>query len=307
MMKIAVIGAGGVGGYFGGRLAAAGYDVTFVARGAHLKAMRDKGLQILSPRGDVHIWPITVAENIREVESADLVLISVKLWDLESLAVTLSPLVERGAAVLSLQNGIQKDDVLRKVLPSESIIGGACYIQSVIAEPGIIRHSGMLQRLVFGDYGGRQSKRTSAFLEAAKQAGIDAEISNDIQRVLWQKFIFLVGLSGTTASIRQPIGPILKNPQARSFLLDVIREVTNVARANGISLPENFADQQMAVFDGLPETMTSSMHHDLQRGNRLELPWLSDAVVALGESHGIATPCNRAISDILAIYSLGSL
>jgi 2-dehydropantoate 2-reductase len=269
MMKITVIGAGGVGGYFGGRLAAADCDVTFVARGAHLNAMRDKDLQILSPRGDVRVWPITAVENIREVESADLLLIAVKLWDLESLAGALYPLVERGAAVLSLQNGIQKDDVLRKVLPSESIIGGVCYIQSVIAEPGIIRHSGMLQRLVFGEYSGGQSKRTSTLLEAAMQAGIDAEISNDIQRVLWQKFIFLVGLSGTTTSIRQPVGPILKDFQTRSFLLDVVRETTNVARASGISLPEDFADQQMAMFDGLPETMTSSMHHDLQRGNRL--------------------------------------
>jgi 2-dehydropantoate 2-reductase len=305
-MKIAVIGAGGVGGYFGGRLAAAGNDVTFVARGAHLKAMREKGLQILSALGDVHIQPVSVAENIHEVESADLVLISVKLWDLESLAGSLSHLVGRGATILSLQNGIQKDDILRKSLPSASIVGGACYIQSVIAEPGVIRHSGMLQRLVFGEYDGKQSTRLNVFLEAAMQAGIDAEISNDIQRVLWQKFIFLVGLSGTTTSIRQPIGPILKNSQTRSFLLDVVREVVNVGRASGISLPENFADQQMGVFDGLPETMTSSMHHDLQQGNRLELPWLSGAVAALGESHGIPSPCNRAISDILAIYSSGT-
>lgn len=305
-MKIAVIGAGGVGGYFGARLAAAGCDVTFVARGAHLKAMRGNGLRVRSTAGDLHLQSVKAVEDIGKVEAADLIIVAVKLWDTEALAPTLKPLVDKGAAVLSFQNGVHKDEMLRKHLPASAILGGVSYIASVIAEPGVIAHTGQLQRLVFGEFNGEATERVKTFHAACVKAGIDAEISADISRTIWEKFVFLVGLSGTTASIRQSIGPIRSHPQTRAFLHDVMREAVTVGRAKGVALPEDFADNRLAFADTLPADMTSSMHHDLQRGNRLEVPWLSGGVVAYGRELGVPTPCNRAIADVLALYADGT-
>lgn len=305
-MKIVVIGAGGVGGYFGAKLAASGCDVTFVARGTHLRAMRADGLRIRSPGGDLHLQPVNAVEDVAAVEAADLVIVAVKLWDTEALAPKLKRLVDDGAAVVSFQNGTHKDDMLRRHLPAGALFGGVGYIASVIAEPGVIEHKGQLQRLVFGEFDGRRTPRVEAFLAACRQAGIDAEISADIARTIWEKFVFLVGLSGTTASIRQPIGPIRSHPATRAFLHDVMREVVAVGRAKGVALPADFADERLAFADTLSPDMTSSMHHDLQRGNRLELPWLSGGVASYGVETGVPTPCNRAIADVLALYADGT-
>jgi 2-dehydropantoate 2-reductase len=306
-MRIAVIGAGGVGGYFGGRLAAAGTEVTFVARGAQLDAIRTNGLKILSPLGDSHIQPARAVESIDQAGAVDLVLIAVKLSDTESVAQTLRPLSEKGAAILSLQNGVEKDAVLRKYLAADSIIGGVCYIGAKISKPGVISHTGSIQRMVFGEYTAKPSKRTEALLDACKRAAIDAEISGSIERLIWEKFVFLVGLSGTTSTIRQPIGPIRENPRSRAFLLDVMQEVVALGRALGVGLSEDYAQDRLAFCDSLPPSMTSSMYNDLENGNRLELPWLSGGVAAMGRMAGTPTPMNRAISDILALYSSGKI
>jgi 2-dehydropantoate 2-reductase len=300
-----VLGSGGVGGYFGGRLAAAGHDVTFVARGAHLDAIRRQGLRIVSPLGDVHLSPAKAIASIAEAEAADLVLVGVKLWDTEAVAPTLRPLAERGAAILSLQNGVQKDEVLRRYLPPEAVMGGLCYISALIEAPGVIRRHGTLQRLVFGEYGGARSARAQAFLDACRSAGIDAELSGDIERLIWEKFVFLVGLSGTTAFFRQPIGPVREKPESRALLLDAMAEVVAVGRARGVSLPPDFAEDRLAFCDTLPATMTSSMHGDLDRGHRLELPWLSGGVVEMGAAVGVATPANQRITDALAPFAQG--
>jgi 2-dehydropantoate 2-reductase len=216
-VKIVVLGAGGVGGYFGGRLAGAGHDVTFVARGAHLDAIRREGLRIASPLGDVLISPAKAIPSIAEAEAADLVLVGVKLWDLEAVAPTLRPLAERGAAILALQNGVQKDELLRRYVPPEAVMGGVCYIAAVIEAPGVIRHNGTLQRLVFGEYGGARSARAEALLDACSRAGIYVELSDDIEREIWKKFVFLVGFSGATCFFRQPIGPIRENTACCSW------------------------------------------------------------------------------------------
>lgn len=305
-MRIAVVGAGGVGGYFGARLAAAGGDVSFVARGAHLEAMRRDGLRIKSPLGDLTLEQPQTVERIDALGDVDLVIVAVKLWDTETVAASLRPLVERGATVLSLQNGVHKDEILRQHLPAEAVIGGVCYIAAVIDEPGVIRHSGSLQGMVFGEYDGTRSARVQAFHDACIRAGIDARISESIERLIWEKFVFLVGLSGTTSAMRQPIGPIREHPRTRAFLLEVMREAAAVGRAKGVPLREDFADDRLTFADTLPATMTSSMHHDLQRGNRLELPWLSGGVAQFGEDTGIPTPCNRAVADILALYADGA-
>lgn len=307
VMNILIVGAGGVGGYFGAKLAVSGNDVTFVARGAHLEAIRNTGLRIQSPLGNLSIVDAKTAQHLSEVPFADFVLVAVKLWELDGVAKSLTALVQNGATVISLQNGVQKDDILRRYLPADSIVGGICYISASIAEPGVIRHTGNLQRIVVGEYNGQLTDRVRSFENVVGNSGIDIEVVSEIERLIWEKFIFLVGLSGSTATIRQPIGVIRNNPRARKFLLDIVSEVIEVARAKGISIPEDFANQQMTMFDRLPEGMIASMFHDLRQKNRLELPWLSGVVAQIGEEYNIPTPRNRAISDILAIYSDGGV
>jgi len=304
-MRIAVIGAGGVGGYFGGRLAAGGTDVIFVARGAHAKAIRNDGLRIESPLGNVQVKPALVVDDIAEIDTADLVIVAVKLWDTEAVAAALQPLAEKGAAVVSLQNGVSKDEVLRKYVPPASIIGGVAYIASVIAEPGVIVHTGQMQRLAFGEFDGSHSTRVQAFQQACAAANIDAVASDAIERLIWEKYVFLVAMSAVTSTMRQPLGPIRENPHTRAFLGDLMREVVAVGRAHGIELREGFVEERLAFCDTLPASMMSSMAHDLERGNRLELPWLSGGVVELGERVGVPVPLNRAVRDVLTLYAQG--
>jgi 2-dehydropantoate 2-reductase len=304
-MRIAVMGAGGLGGYFGGRLAKSGAEVAFIARGAHLAALKKDGLRITSKLGDLHIEKPRVSDDPGTLGPVDLVLIAVKLWETESAARAIAPLVSGGTAVVSFQNGVQKDDVLRRVLGDAAIMGGVGYIAASIAQPGVIAHIGTMQRLVFGEYDGRRSARAEAFLDACIRAGIDAELSADIRKAIWEKFVFLVGLSGTTATMRMPIGPIRAHPQTRAFLLDVMREVVAVGRALRVDLAADYAENRLVFCDGLPAEMTSSMHGDLERGNRLEVPWLSGGVVELGRPAGVPTSANRAISDILALHADG--
>jgi len=305
-MRITIMGTGGVGGYFGARLANAGQDVTFVARGAHLAAIREHGLRIESPRGNLHLREVQVTDRPADIGSADLVIFGVKLWDTEAAAAAIRPLVGEHTAVLSFQNGVVKDDILRRVLGERAVVGGVCYIATTIAEPGVIRHTGAMQKLVFGEYDGQASDRLRRFRDACAAADIDHELSDHIRRTLWEKFVFLIGLSGTTATARVPIGTIRSHPRSRAFLHDLMDEAVQVARAEGVPLPADYATERLAFCDQLPAAMTSSMHHDLQRGGRLEVPWLSGDVVARGQRLGIATPCNRAVFDILSVHADGA-
>lgn len=305
-MRIAIIGAGGLGGYFGARLQAAGNDVTFVARGSHLAAMRDKGLTIQSVLGNLHLAKVKATDDLSEVGQVDMVLVCVKLWDTEAVAVQLKSLLGPETGVVSFQNGVDKDEILVKALGPAAVMGGICYIAATIAEPGVIQHTGTLQKLVFGERNGTTSQRATQFLAECQKAGIDCALSTDILRLTWEKFVILVGLSGTTTAIRLPIGPIRSNEKTRAFLYDVIDEVVLVGRAAGVDLPADFAASRLQFVDTLPAEMTSSMHGDLKRGNRLELPWLSGAVVQMGKKLGVATPANRAIADLLELYVNGA-
>lgn len=307
-MRIAVMGTGGVGGYFGARLAEGGHEVSFVARGRQLEALRARGLRVRSPLGDVHLPEVRVTDDPAELDPVDLVLFGVKLWDTRPAAELVKPLLGEHTAVVSFQNGVVKDDILRDTLGARHVIGGVCYIAATIAEPGVIQHSGTLQRVVFGEYDGpgpRESARVRRFRDACAESGIDVETSDRIEETIWQKFVFLVGLSGTTSTARSPIGPLRAHPRARAFLRDTMHEVVQVARAQGVALPPDFADDRLAFIDGVPADMTSSMHHDLEHGNRLEVAWLSGDVVRRGAELGIPTPCNRAIFDILSVHSDG--
>ena len=305
-MKIAVMGSGGVGGFYGGRLASAGYDVHFVARGAHGDAMREHGLLIENEaQGNIHIPRVNVSANPATIGAADVVIIAVKLKDTEAAALAVKPIVGPHTTVMSLQNGVIKDDILRDHYAQNQILGGVAYVATHVARPGVIQQVGAMQRVVFGEYDGKRSARTEALLEALLRAGINAEISSDIRRTLWEKYSFLVGLSGTTAAMRTSIGPIRSHPRTRAFLHDLFREVVAVGRAHGVALPPDYADDRLRFADSVPAAMTSSMHHDLERGNPLEVEWLSGGVVTLGAAVGVATPANRAIWDVLALYADG--
>jgi 2-dehydropantoate 2-reductase len=305
-MKIAVMGSGGVGGFYGGRLAHSGCDVAFIARGPHLAAMRERGLTIENEtQGDLHLPQVNVTVDPGSIGPVDLVLIAVKLWDTEAAARAVKPIVGPDTAVLSLQNGVMKDDILRREFGERTVIGGVGYVATHLARPGVIRQTGTLQRAVVGEYDSRRTPRLEALLAALLRAGIQAEIAADIRRALWEKYTFLVGLSATTTTMRMPIGAIRKNAQTRAFLLDLMREVVAVGRAHGVALPEDYAEDRLAFADSVPADMTSSMHHDLERGNPLEIAWLSGGVVQLGIQAGVPTPANRAVWDILTLHASG--
>jgi 2-dehydropantoate 2-reductase len=305
-MKIAMMGSGGVGGFFGGRLSHAGYDVSFVARGAHLAAMRERGLLIESEsHGNIHVPKVRATDDPASIGPVDLVILSVKLWDTESAIRQMRPMLKGGTAVLSLQNGVIKDDILRRELGEAPVMGGVCYVATTIARPGVILQTGPMQRVVIGEYDGRASERARLLHEALLKTGVTAELSGDVRRAIWEKFAFLVGLSATTTAMRATLGPIRKNPRTRALLLEIFRETVEVGRAHGIDLPADYADACLARADGLPEDMVASMAHDLARGNRLEVEWLSGGVVQLGAAAGVPTPANRAVWDILALYAEG--
>ena len=305
-MKILVMGSGGVGGFYGGRLAHAGCDVTFVARGAHLAAMRENGLLIENEaQGNIYVPRVNVTDDPASAGRADFVIIGVKLWDTEAAARAVKPAVGPDTGVLSLQNGVIKDDIIRRVVGPDNLMGGVAYVGTSIARPGVIRQVGTLQRLLFGEYDGRRSARAEKFLDALLKAGVQAELSTDIRRTLWEKYVFLVGLSGSTAAMRLPIGPIRENPQTRAFLLDLMKETVAVGRAHGVDLPADYAEQRLQFADSVAYDMTSSLHHDLGRGNPLEVEWLSGGVVQLGKEVAVPTPMNRAVWDVLALHAKG--
>ena len=305
-MRIVIMGAGALGGYFGARLAAAGNDVAFVARGAHLAAIRQDGLHVTSALGDLHLRDVAATDDPRTLDPADLVLIGVKLWDLQAAAEAVRPLLRPGTAVVAFQNGVGKDDTLVGVLGRDAVIGGVAQIGAVIERPGVIAHTGTMAKLIFGELDDTRSARVEAFLASCTAAGIDAEIPADIRLATWEKFVFLVGMSAVTASMRSRLGPIRANPQALGLLRDLMQEAVTIGRAEGVKLADDYVERRMRFIERLPAEMTASMQGDLARGNRLELPWLSGAVVEMGRQHGIATPLNRAVCDILALYVDGA-
>jgi 2-dehydropantoate 2-reductase len=304
-VRIAVMGSGGVGGYFGARLARGGADVHFVARGAHQAAMRDRGLAIEGGPQAIHLPTVNVTDDPKTIGPVDVVMFCVKLWDTEAAARTLRPIMKPQTGIISFQNGVQKDDMLRPILGNEVVMGGVAYVGTHIARPGVIAQTGSLQRLVVGEYDGRRTERLKAFVQACQRGGIDVEISDDIRRSIWEKYVALVAMSGATTATRHSIGPIRSNPLTREFLIDLAREVVAVGRAHGVNLPADYAEQRIPFFDAWPPDMTTSMHHDIQNGRPLEVQWLAGGVVELGKKVGVPTPMNRAVRDILILHAAG--
>lgn len=306
-MKVAVIGSGGVGGFYGLKLAQAGHDVTFVARGAHLQAMQKTGLQIENEAGEVtaSLPTVKVVEDMLSLEEPDLILIAVKMWDLEDVAKKLKQIAGPRTAILSLQNGVIKDYILKSVFGEEAVIGGVAYVATSIGRPGVIKQVGPMQRIRLGEYGGKHSSRTSELVSSYAAAGLDATLADDIQRVLWEKYTFLVGLSAMTCLTHLTIGPVRATLASRHLLHSIFFEVVSVAKAEGVALPSYYAEEAMQLADSVHYDMTSSMFHDLEKGNRIEVPWLSGGVVTLAAKHGLPVPANSFVADALSPYVNG--
>jgi len=304
-MKIVVFGTGGVGGYFGARLAAAGADIHFIARGRHLEALKAGGLRVNSPLGDVHLETVQAYADPADCGPGDLVMVAVKLYDTDAAAEAIKPLVGPDTSVVSFQNGVLAGDTFSDAYGRERVFGGSASIAAQIEKPGVILHTGAMATLAFGEWDGNRRPRTEALLEWCEKAGIDATLSGNIDAVIWSKFIFLAAFSGITCMFREPMGPIRENPEKRDLFRRALEETDAVARAKGVTLPDDVVDKRMAFADGLPAEMYSSMYHDLMAGKRLELPWLSGAVVDMGRALGIETPAHGEIVDALKAFADG--
>ena len=304
-MKIAIFGSGGVGGYFGARLAAAGNEVHFIARGKHLAAMRERGLKVTSALGDAHINRVHATDKPAEIGPVDIVTFAVKLWDTDAAAQQLRPLVAKGGHVIPFQNGIESIERLAKVLGPERVMGGSAYIGTRIAAPGVIEHTGTMARLRFGAVLPAQRAAGERFLAACQQAGIMAELADDIVLVNWEKFVFLVALSSATAVARAPLGVVRADPELHWLFEQAMRETWRLGRARGVKLPEDFIEKQLAFAETLPHEMRASLLHDLEAGNRLEAPWLCGAVARMSEQAGLQAPVNRTVYAALKPFVNG--
>ncbi len=305
-MRIAIYGSGGVGGYYGARLAAAGEDVRFIARGAHYEAIRAGGLRVKSRNGDLHITPAQVTDDPAVIGPVEVIMVAVKLYDTAQAAEGCKALIGPETAVVSFQNGVTAADTLKTAVGAERVWGGTTYIMAEVAEPGLVVHTGSNARLVFGELDGCVTPRVQVFYAVCTKAGIDTVLSTKILLDIWTKFSFLAALSGTTALTRQPIGRIRRDPDTRSLFQRAVEEVVAVARAKGIAMKDDMVAHNMKQIDNLPESMSSSQLHDLLHGKRLELPWLSGAVRRLGREVEIATPVHDFISAALKLHARGT-
>jgi 2-dehydropantoate 2-reductase len=305
-MRIAVVGAGGVGGGFGAALAKAGADVTFIARGAHLTAMKSQGLKIQGGRGETHLVPTQATDNPADIGTVDIVLFCVKLWDVESAGQHIKPLVGPNTAVIPLQNGIDAAERLTPILGSNAVMGGVAQISASITGPGVIQQVGTFMRMIFGELDGKRSKRGEDLLALCLKAGFDATLSEQILTDLWMKFILLATNASITAATRQPIGKLRDDPDIRPMFMAAYQETIDVGRARGITLPGNALDKVVEFNAHAPPTMKASMALDLDRGNRLELPWLGGKVVQLGRELGVPTPTHTTLYAMLKPYIMGA-
>jgi len=297
-MRIAIVGAGAVGGYFGARLAAAGSDVTFIARGSQLEALRTRGLRLESPKGDLHVHRVRATDDTTTVGAVDAVLFAVKLYDAEAATAALPPLIGADTVVVPFQNGVDAVGMLTRVVGAGHVAGGVAYVAAVVAEPGVIRHTAM-DHLIFGELDGVRSPRLERLLSACEAAGFQATLSDHIEVDLWAKFVRLAVFSGMTSVTRTSIGPLRDDPDLWAMFQAAVLEGMAVARAKGVALSAAVFDEIGAMAQSLPPTAKSSMLEDLERGRRLELPWLSGALVRIGREVDVETPIHRFIATVL--------
>ena len=297
-MKIAIYGSGGVGGFFGARLANAGNEVHFIARGAHLRAMKEKGLKVESGSGNIHLAKPNLHEDPAEIGPVDVVMYAVKLGDVESAAHKLKPLLHDRTLVIPFQNGVESPEIVARIIGKKHVLPGVAYIATSISSPGVVTHTGAMQGLHVGP-------GADAFVAAAKAAGINIEQVADIELTRWQKFVFLVGMSGTTTLARQPLGVIRADPDLRATLQAAMTETWRLGRQRGVKLADDFIADRMKFADSLHADMKTSMQHDLEAGKPLEAPWLCGAVVRMSEEAGLEAPVNRTIYAALKPFLRG--
>jgi 2-dehydropantoate 2-reductase len=303
-VKIAVVGAGGVGGYFGARLADLGADVSFIARGAHLEAMRTTGLKVFSPLGDVKLDHVRATEDPASIGRVDVVLFTVKLYDTRAACALLGPLIGPDTVVVTLQNGVESVDLLTAGIGRSHVAGGVAHVFAVIAEPGVIRHTA-LDLIIVGELDGVPRPRLEQLQSLARQAGFECRLSDQIDVEIWLKFVRLSAFSGMTAVSRSPLGVIREDPNLFAMLQAAVMEGMAVAHARKIQFPPNAMADMFTHMASMPPHSKSSMLEDLERGRRLELPWLSGAVLRLGRDLGVETPIHRFITTVLTPHAGG--
>jgi 2-dehydropantoate 2-reductase len=300
-MRIAIVGAGGLGGYFGALLARAGHDVVFIARGRHLEAMRREGVRVVSVHGDFHLEPVLATDRPEAVGPVELTICTVKTYDLDAVAQFMRPLVGSTTSVLPLQNGVETAERLRRHLPAEALLAGAAWIVAYVAEPGVIRQESQLRRIVIGELDGRHTQRLENIHAALLESGAQAEVSGEIEKVLWTKLLFIASFSGISSVTRAPIGPILAAAESRSLLKRAMQEVADVALAQGIPLGDDAVERGMALAESLAPDATSSMQRDAAAGRRLEYDAMSGAVVRAGQRTGVPTPVHHFLWTCLHV------
>ena len=294
-MRIVVFGTGGVGGYFGGRLARAGEDVTFIARGEHLSAIRASGLKVDSTDGDFVISPAQATEDVGEVGEVDLVILGVKAWQVPHAARAIKPVVDEKTTVLPLQNGVEAVPQLVNELGSENVIGGLCRIVSYVVGPGHIRHAGFEPSIIIGELDNRLTDRIARIEQVFRHAGLNISIAEDIQVALWTKFLFIASFSGVGAMANASAGTIRANPRWRGQILSAMREIYALAHARGVKLPPDSIDKVMSAVDGLPDDATSSMQRDIAAGKPSELEAQNGAIVRMAREAGVEVPTHELI------------
>jgi 2-dehydropantoate 2-reductase len=305
-MRIAVVGTGGIGGPYGAALAKAGADVTFVARGAHLAAIRENGLRVEGDRGETHIRPARATDDIAGIGTVDFALFCVKLWDVESVGKELRAIIGPESAVVPLQNGVDAAERLIPILGHDAVMGGTAFVTGTITAPGVIRQTGTYQRMTFGELDGRLSERGRRLSALCEAAGFEGVLSPDIRVPVWEKFILLVPLSGLHALTRVPLGKWRDDPDLLALYQAALHETVEVGRAEGVKLPPDSIDKALSMMRSMPPHHTTSMGNDLLRGNRLELPWFAGKVVDLGRRHSIPTPVNGFIYAALKPHINGA-
>jgi 2-dehydropantoate 2-reductase len=298
MTAIAVYGAGGVGAYFGGRLARAGADVSLVARGAHLDALRAEGLRVESVHGDFAV-DLPATDDPADIGPVDYVLVCVKSFDTPQVAANIAPLVGEGTTVLSLQNGVTNERVLAEAVGEERVVGGLCYILSTIKEPGVVEHTGGPARVVFGELDGSVTDRVERFRDLCERADVDVTLSGDVRAEMWEKYAFIVAHAGMTATVRLPLGAIRESEAAWAMYGRLMREVEAVAAAEGAPLPEDAVDRWLGSTAEFDDDTYSSLHYDMTHGKRMELDALHGTVVDLAGEHGIDVPACEAVYAVL--------
>jgi 2-dehydropantoate 2-reductase len=302
-MKIGVMGAGGVGGYYGARLASAGAEVGLIARGYHLAAIRERGLRVRADDGDFTVR-VAASDDPAEIGPCDAVLFCVKSYDTDQAATLLGPLLKPETGVVSLQNGVDNEERIVARIGPEHVLGGASFILAHIAEPGVVEQVGSVRRVIFAELDGSRSERVTRLLAEFRRAEIDSDLADDIRVVLWDKFAFLCALAGLTAVTRLPIDKLLKVPETRKLFRETVREVSLVARAEGIELADDIVDQKTAFAETLGPDSFSSLHHDLVTGHPLELDALHGELTRRAARHGIPVPVSEMIYALLRPWEL---